>query len=43
MQQDSGIDLELVIVLAFLVKDITENFVIVNTGMPNANSTGSLR
>ena len=42
MQQDSGIDLGLVIVLTFLVKDITENFVTVNTGMSNAYSTGSL-
>ena len=32
MRQDSGIDSELVIVLAFLVKDIPENFVTENTG-----------
>ena len=41
VQQGSGIDSELV--LAFLVKDIPENFVTENTGMPNAYSTCRLR
>ena len=43
MQQGSGIDSELVIILTFLVKDITENFVTVYTAMSNAYSTGSFR
>ena len=43
VQQDSSIDLELVIVLAFLVKNTPENFVTGYTGMPNAHSTSSLR
>ena len=43
MHQGSGIDPELINILAFLVKDSPEMIVTGNTGMPNADSIGNLR
>ena len=43
MHQGSGIDPELINILAFLAKDSSEMFVTGNTGMPNADLIGNLR